>query len=80
MRLEARLPMEAPVPHCIAGAQACPPEDCGGPWGYAHLLEVLADPGHPEHAEMLEWIGGPIDPAAFDLDAVNLALAREFGQ
>jgi hypothetical protein len=35
-------------PACIAGKRNCPPEDCGGPWGYQHLLEVLADPAHPE--------------------------------
>jgi hypothetical protein len=29
-------------PRCVAGKGACPPEDCGGPWGYQHLLEVLA--------------------------------------
>jgi Plasmid pRiA4b ORF-3-like protein len=25
-------------PRCVAGKGACPPEDCGGPWGYQHLL------------------------------------------
>ena len=63
-----------PVAACIAGANACPPEDCGGPWGYAALLEVLADPAHPEHAERLEWLGGGFDPAHFDRDAVNAAI------
>ena len=37
-------------PVCIAGKRRCPPEDCGGPWGYRELLDVLADPAHPEHA------------------------------
>ena len=42
---------------CIAGKGACPPEDCGGPWGYMNLIEVLNDPAHPEHEEMKEWLG-----------------------
>ncbi len=54
------------LPSCIDGARACPPEDCGGPFGYQHLLEVLSDPSHEEHGEMREWIGGRFDPARFD--------------
>ncbi len=63
---------EAPaVPVCLAGKRACPPEDCGGVWGYAALLEALADPTHPEHAELLEWCGGPIDAEEFDPEELN---------
>ncbi len=54
------------VPACVDGRRACPPEDCGGTWGYKELLEILADPRHPEHADKLEWIGRPYDPEAFD--------------
>lgn len=54
------------VPACIDGRRACPPEDCGGSWGYRELLNILADPTHPERTERLEWTGGPIDPDAFD--------------
>ena len=58
------------VPSCIDGRRACPPEDCGGPWGYSDLLAILADPTHPEHAERVEWIegmhAGPFRPDAFD--------------
>ncbi len=50
----------------MAGRRRCPPEDCGGPWGYYHLLEVLADPKHEEHAELLEWVGGRYDAEEFD--------------
>lgn len=60
---------------CTGGARACPPEDCGGPYGYANLLEVLADPKHEEYAEMKEWVGGGFDPEKFNIAAVNKQLA-----
>src|ERR1019366_5497111 len=44
-------------PVCIAGKRNCPPEDCGGVWGYEELLAILADPAHPEHAEQIDWTG-----------------------
>lgn len=53
-------------PACTGGRRACPPEDCGGVWGYENLLAMLADPTHEEHASMLEWVGGTFDPDAFD--------------
>ncbi len=53
------------VPACIAGKRACPPEDCGGSWGYEEYLTAIADPSHPRHAEMMEW-RGMFDPEAFD--------------
>lgn len=63
-------------PVCVTGKRACPPEDCGGVWGYANLLEALAEPEHPEHEELKEWIGGPFDPEVFDLEAANRLLAN----
>lgn len=62
------------VPDCIGGRRACPPEDCGGPWGYADLLDSLgAQPG--VSAELLDFIGPDFDPASFDPSdfALNLA-------
>jgi hypothetical protein len=58
-------------PRCLAGKRACPPEDCGGPWGYADLLEAIQDPRHERHEELLEWVGGEFDAEAFDTEAVN---------
>ena len=60
---------KAKCPLCLEGERACPPEDCGGPWGYGDYLTAIADPQHEEHEEMLEW-RGPFDPEAFD---ANLA-------
>ncbi len=56
----------ATYPSCTGGKRACPPEDCGGVWGYQEFLAAMADPDDPQHAAMLEWIGGPFDPEAFD--------------
>ncbi len=54
-------------PVCLAGRRACPPDDCGGPSGYADLLEILADPDHPDHEDLREW-APDYDPAFFDID------------
>ena len=62
------------TPHLIDGARACPPEDCGGPWGYRHLLEVLDDPSHDEHEMMLQWVEGAFDSEAFNLTETNAYL------
>jgi tRNA (cmo5U34)-methyltransferase len=61
-------------PICRAGQRACPPEECGGIWEYTNLLEILQDPRHPEHREILEPYGGDFDPEMFDLVRVNRAL------
>lgn len=63
-------------PCCIKGKRACPPEDVGGVWGYADFLEALQDPAHPEHEDMIEWLGEEFDPEAFDLDKVNAYLRQ----
>lgn len=61
-------------PLCLAGKRACPPEDCGGIYGYADLLEAIMDPANSEHRAMMDWIGGDFEPEAFDLDAINQIL------
>ena len=65
------------LPHCVAGANACPPEDVGGVPGYFEFLEAIRDPKHSEHESMTKWIGRSFDPTEFDIDAVN-AIFSEF--
>jgi hypothetical protein len=59
------------LPLCTAGENACPPDDVGGPHGYARFLAALADPEDEDHATMLTWIGGVFDPRGFDLNHLN---------
>jgi hypothetical protein len=64
---------KAKYPLCLEGERACPPEDCGGPYGYEDFLAALADPLDERHEEMLEW-GGPFDPEAFDAKEATAAM------
>jgi hypothetical protein len=74
--LEKILPYDSSIrlPSCIKGKRACPPEDCGGIWGYENLLEIIKDPSHSEHEEMLDWLGDGFDPEHFDVDETNRIL------
>jgi len=53
-------------PRCIKGKRACPPEDCGGSYGYENFSEIIRNPDDEQHEEMLEWLGGEFDPEHFD--------------
>lgn len=72
------------LPFCVGGERACPPEDCGGAYGYPDLLDALADPRHPEHQAMREWAPG-FEPELFNVTQANAliqlvcALYRERG-
>ena len=61
---------------CLDGARACPPEDCGGVWGYENLLKILENRKHPEHKSMKEWLSREYDAAAFDVAKANLWLRK----
>lgn len=65
---------DLPHPVCVAGENACPPEDVGGPHGFTLFLEILGDRKHEQHEDMVRWIGGVFDPKGFDLNRIN----REF--
>ncbi|MGH3829392.1 MAG: plasmid pRiA4b ORF-3 family protein [Pseudonocardiaceae bacterium] len=65
-------------PRCVTGCRACPPEDCGGPGGFAALLGALGDDKHPRHEFSRDWMrqlgADGYDPARFDLAEINEAL------
>jgi hypothetical protein len=65
-------------PACVAGKRNCPPEDCGGPFGYEDLLLVLKDPTHPDYEEQSEWVGEDFDPEAFSVAVADATLGEVF--
>ena len=74
--VEKVLPAEPDInyPVCIKAKRTCPPEDCGGVWGYQEFLETIQDVEHPEHEAMLEWVGGFFDPEDAELGEINAQL------
>src|SRR5258707_455002 len=71
--IEKTLDAESGVryPRCITGKRACPPEDCGGAWGYGEFLEKIQDPKDAEDQEALDWLGGELDSEADDEEGVH---------
>ena len=72
-------PSEEPgkkYPLCIDGKRACPPEDCGGIWGYPDFIQAIENPDDERHEELLEWIGGSFDPEAFDPASATKAMKK----
>ncbi len=68
---------DEPLPRCLDGRRACPPEDCGGTWGYGELLRILNDSTHPEREERLEWLGSRnFDPEHFSVEEANRRMAK----
>jgi hypothetical protein len=66
-------------PVCTGGEMACPPEDCGGIWGYYDLLKIVNSKKHPEKEEMREWLGEDFDPTYINIEEINADLAK-FGK
>jgi len=73
VQLEKILPRAEKVsyPICIDGKRACPPDDCGGVWGYMDLLKTISNPDDEEYEDMMEWLGGEFDPEHFDPEDVH---------
>jgi hypothetical protein len=63
------------LPLCVEGERACPPEDIGGPWGYAEYLDALADSNHDRHDEFMEW-SGSFDPENFSAEKATKAMRK----
>ena len=63
-------------PRLTEVAGACPPEDVGGTPGYERFLEILADPDHPEHADLFTWVGRPFDPHVPPADELRLDVLK----
>ena len=61
-------------PAFVEGARRCPPEDVGAARGFMSFLEAALDPAHEEHRSMIEWYGGPYDPADIDERLVRMSL------
>jgi len=64
----------ATYPRCLAGKRACPPEDCGGPHGYMHMLNIIKNTEHEEYEDIVEWLGDAFDPEQFSVDEANAVL------
>lgn len=69
-------------PKLEAGKGKCPPEDCGGIWGYAQMKETMENPADPEYREYQEWLGlgrnEKWDPKSFDLEDSRNSLTKFF--
>jgi hypothetical protein len=67
----------ATYPVCVAGKRNCPPEDCGGPYGYSNFLKIISNPRDKEYKEMIEWSGSNFDPESFNMEAINDLLKED---
>lgn len=76
--LEEILPIERRTryPRCVDGERACPPEDCGGIWGYERILEVVKDPNHEEFKDLKRWLGRIFKPEEFRPEKVRFSNPR----
>ncbi|WP_287815767.1 plasmid pRiA4b ORF-3 family protein [Pseudomonas sp.] len=70
------VPRVSSAPFCVEGANACPPEDSGGPIAYADFVEAITDPAHPDHPAMVDWHGQDFDPQAWAITTTNRHLKK----
>lgn len=64
------------IPNCMDAVGKCPPEDVGGPWGYANFLEVIKNKKHLEHKEISTRYG--LEPG--EVYAENEVVIEEINQ
>lgn len=78
VEVEKALPPGAEVAVCLAGRRRCPPEDVGGPPGYADFLAAFGDPAHPDREDLRAWVGDGFEPDHFDAGEVTACLKLLF--
>ncbi len=69
-------PIDEVLPQIIGGENACPPDDCGGTYGYKNLKEILLNPKHPEYKSTKKWVGSTFDPMVCDLKTIQQKLGN----
>jgi hypothetical protein len=67
---------KAKYPLCLEGERCCPPEDCGGVWGYADFLRQIGSNKRKQRAETLEWAEGWFDPEEFDATTATKSMKK----
>jgi hypothetical protein len=72
---QARQRRATAYPRYAGGERNTPPEDCGGRAGFSDMLDALADPDHPNHADATEW-ADDYDPYTIDELVIKYALPR----
>jgi Plasmid pRiA4b ORF-3-like protein len=73
IQIEKVLPADsgARYPRLLDGAMCCPPDP-----GFGAFLEAMSDAAHAEHEDVLEWYGGPFDPASFDIERLRKSVEQ----
>ena len=66
---------EDQLPVLVSGEGDAPPEDVGGPGGWAEFLAITADPGHPDHDWMTDWARSQLWHP-FDLERTTRRIAH----
>jgi hypothetical protein len=68
---------EAKVIRLTGGANACPPDDCGGIYRYRHLVKLMQEnPQSSELSEFYDWMGSKWDPTFFPTTETAIAVGR----
>lgn len=78
---ERREKRDSRVPILLKGKRACPPEDCGGVYGYFRLIavqkKVKAGEKLTEAEQCIsEWMCHEFDPEVFDAEYINTTFAK----
>ncbi|MEO7016861.1 MAG: plasmid pRiA4b ORF-3 family protein [Leifsonia sp.] len=83
LRVEKVLDAPPKAPRCVTGKLACPPEDCGGVWGYHELADWVRndydDALRPDVFDSADearaWVPEGWHPDVFNLEETNELIA-----